>query len=61
MLKAVWPLVIIDLALLVCALIDLLRRPAQGIRGPKWIWVLVVVLIGTLGPIAYLAFGRETS
>ncbi|MBI4772323.1 MAG: PLDc N-terminal domain-containing protein [Chloroflexi bacterium] len=39
------------------ALLDLARR--ERTRGPRWVWVLVIVLVSTIGPIAYFAFGRE--
>jgi hypothetical protein len=43
------------------ALIDLRRRPASQIRGPKWVWAPVVTLVNAFGgaPIAYFAFGRR--
>jgi hypothetical protein len=45
----------------VAALIDLKRRPATQVRGPKWIWATVVAVVGSAGvvPIAYFVFGRR--
>ena len=51
------PLLVIQLALLVFALIDLGRRTTT--RGPKWIWVLVIVFVNIIGPIVYFVIGRE--
>jgi hypothetical protein len=51
------PIVLIELALMVIALVDLIRR--ERTKGPKWVWALVVVLINIIGPIVYLLFGRE--
>ena len=51
------PLVLISLTLMVFALIDLIRRPA--VRGPKLLWGIVIVVIGTIGPIAYFIFARK--
>ena len=50
----------IQLGLLVAALYDLRKRPADQIRGPKRIWALVcgVNYLG-LGPIAYFLIGRR--
>ena len=44
------------------ALIDIKRRPADQIRGPKWLWVPVVAVVNSLGivPISYFLFGRRT-
>jgi len=43
------------------ALIDLKRRPASQIRGPKWLWATVVTVISSAGvvPISYFVFGRR--
>jgi hypothetical protein len=51
------PLVVIQLALLILGLVDLVRR--ERTRGPKWAWALVIVLISMIGPILYFLFGRE--
>jgi hypothetical protein len=48
-------------ALKVAALIDLARRPTSQIRGPKWIWAPIVVLVNSGGgaPLAYFRYGRR--
>ncbi|HEY41830.1 MAG TPA: PLDc_N domain-containing protein [Dehalococcoidia bacterium] len=52
------PLAVIELGLMVFALVDLARR--QVVKGgQKWPWVLVIVLLGIIGPIFYLLVGRE--
>ncbi|MFN2223201.1 MAG: PLD nuclease N-terminal domain-containing protein [Candidatus Promineifilaceae bacterium] len=51
------PLVIIELGLMIVALWDLIKR--QQTRGPKWLWVLVIVLVNFIGPIIYLVIGRQ--
>jgi hypothetical protein len=40
----------------VAALIDIKRRPASQIRGPKWLWAAVVAVVSSAGvvPISYL-------
>lgn len=48
----------IQLSLLASALVDLRRRPAQEVRGPKWAWALVS-FINFVGPISYFVFGRK--
>ena len=44
------------------ALVDIKRRPAAQIRGPKWLWVPVIVVVNSAGvvPISYFLFGRRT-
>jgi len=39
------------------ALMDVARR--EKTRGPKWMWVLVILFVNLIGPVAYLIFGRE--
>ena len=51
------PLLIIQLGLMVIALWDLIRR--EETRGPKWVWLLVILFINFIGPIIYLVAGRE--
>ena len=43
------------------ALIDIKRRPASQIRGPKWLWATVVAVVGSAGllPVSYFVFGRR--
>ena len=51
---------IVQFALLAAALADIHRRPAEEIRGSKWLWSTVAFanFMG-IGPIAYFAFGRK--
>ena len=51
------PVVILQLALVLVALVDLLKR--ERTRGPKWVWLLVILFINLIGPIVYLVIGRE--
>lgn len=43
------------------ALIDLVRRPADEIRGTKPRWAAAIVLINSVGavPLSYFAYGRR--
>jgi hypothetical protein len=43
------------------ALVDLARRPAEQVRGPKVGWAAAIVLINSVGavPITYFAYGRQ--
>jgi ABC-type transport system involved in cytochrome c biogenesis permease component len=50
------PLVIIQLILAVFALLDLSKR--QKTRGPKWMWVLIIIFGQMIGPVAYFLAGR---
>jgi hypothetical protein len=53
------PIIVIEIGLIVYALRDLLR-PERRVRGDsKLMWGILIVVIGMLGPILYLAVGRE--
>ena len=53
------PLVVLEVGLLVFALVDLLRPERRVVGGSKLVWALVIVLIGTIGPLVYLLAGRR--
>jgi hypothetical protein len=48
-------------ALKAVALIDLKRRPASEIRGPKWAWAAAIAAANAAGavPLCYFAIGRR--
>ena len=50
----------VDAALKVAAMVDLVRRPADAVRGPKPVWATALVLVNSAGllPLGYFAFGR---
>jgi hypothetical protein len=47
-----------ELSLKIAALIDIKRRPAELIRGPKNLW-RAAMAVNLLGPLSYFAFGRR--
>ena len=51
------PIILIELALIVAALIDWAKRPKT--RGSKWLWLAIILLVQWIGPIAYFVYGRE--
>ncbi|HEY1353559.1 MAG TPA: PLDc N-terminal domain-containing protein [Ktedonobacteraceae bacterium] len=53
------PLALLELLLVIVALVDVLRREPERVRGSKVAWILIILLIGTLGPICYLIVGRK--
>lgn len=48
----------VQLALLVAALRDLLRRPAAELTAPKAVWV-AACFVNFVGPLTYFAAGRR--
>jgi hypothetical protein len=57
--KLLLPILIIQVGLQVFALVDLVRRPKEEIKGPKVLWGIVILAFQMLGPIVYLVFGRR--
>lgn len=53
------PLVLIDLGLVLYSLFDLFKADRQVAGGNKLVWALVILFVGTVGPIAYLLAGRR--
>lgn len=51
------PVAIIEVALMLTALIHILRHPNYRI-GSRPLWIIVVLLFQILGPIIYFVFGK---
>ena len=57
MLPFLIPLFVLEVALMVIALVDLVKR--ERVRGGnKVVWALVIILINIIGPIVYPLLGR---
>mgnify|MGYP003378389207 CR=1 FL=1 len=53
--------IVLEIALLIYALIDLLQADQRRIRNlPKLVWMLLVIFIPFLGPLAWFLAGRPT-
>jgi hypothetical protein len=53
------PIALIQAGLLIFALLDLLKPERRVTGDNKLVWGLVIVVIGTLGPLVYLLVGRK--
>ncbi|MUK88335.1 transcriptional regulator [Ornithinibacillus sp. L9] len=51
------PILVIQGILIIVAMIDLIRTDYTN--GPKWLWVLIIIFVSTLGPILYFVLGRR--
>jgi Phospholipase_D-nuclease N-terminal len=50
---------LIELGLLIYALIDCIQTPDKAVRNlPRWGWLILIILIPYVGPIAWLFAGR---
>jgi hypothetical protein len=55
------PLAVVEIGLVVFSLVDLFKPERRVIGDNKLVWALVIVLVGTIGPIVYLLAGRKQS
>ncbi|MEO7059204.1 MAG: PLDc N-terminal domain-containing protein [Lapillicoccus sp.] len=60
MLRFVIPL--LSLALTIYALVDCIQTPDDHVRHlPKLFWIILVILVQIIGPVAWLLAGRQRS
>jgi hypothetical protein len=57
--NVILPIIIIQLLLMIVALIDLTK--IERTRGPKLLWVFIIVLGSLLGSVAYFVVGRRNN
>lgn len=48
-----------DLLAKATALRTLYKTPQKNVRGPKWLWALIIIVVNTAGPAAFFAVGRK--
>ena len=58
-LPLVLPLLVLQVALLLLAVVDLFREERQVRFVSKPIWALIIFFVNIIGPLAYFFFGRE--
>lgn len=51
------PFIVIQLILMIVALIDWTR--IEKTNGPKWLWLIIILLGNLIGPILYFVIGRR--
>ena len=56
--RAIVAVGVVETVLTVAALVDLARRPADGVRGPKAAWAFAA-FVQPVGPVAYFVAGRK--
>jgi hypothetical protein len=59
-LVAIGVMILVQLTLDVVAFVDLYRRPVEQVTtGKKWLWVVIILGVSTIGAILYLVAGRK--
>ncbi len=59
LLALIIPLIVIQLALMIIAVVDLLKDDRAVRGGNKAVWAVIIVFVNLIGPILYFIVGRE--
>lgn len=51
-------LVVIEFGLMIWAVLDWAKRPAELVRGNRILWLLIIAFVNIIGPIIYLTVAR---
>ncbi|MDX8047335.1 PLDc N-terminal domain-containing protein [Gracilibacillus sp. S3-1-1] len=54
---AIAPIIVLQLILMITALVSCIRE--EKTNGPKWLWILIILLISLIGPVLYFVVGRR--
>ncbi|MDR2492902.1 MAG: PLD nuclease N-terminal domain-containing protein [Coriobacteriales bacterium] len=49
---------VIQLGLMIAALVSIFKHDTYR-NGSRWLWVVIVILFNTIGPILYFVVGRD--
>jgi hypothetical protein len=61
LLALILPLIVLQVALLVAALIDLTKADRRVRGDNKLVWALIIIFVSLFGPLLYFLIGREES
>lgn len=50
------PLLLLQLGMTIAALVDWARH--KHTRGPRWLWLAIILCVNTIGPVVYFLLGR---
>ncbi|SEO65655.1 Phospholipase_D-nuclease N-terminal [Amphibacillus marinus] len=57
MIKLFMPLIILQFILMVAAIIALFKT--EKTNGPRWLWLLIILFVSMIGPVAFFIIGRR--
>jgi len=58
LLKIIWPLIVIQLAVQIYAIVDIVKRKKTKNLSPV-VWIIICILGEIIGPIVYLLIGKS--
>lgn len=53
------PIVLLQWALMVFAIVKLIKAEQPPKLLPKWAWLIIILLVNIIGPVVYLMLGRS--
>jgi len=53
------PVLILQLILMLTALISCIKQ--EETNGPKWLWILLILIVSLFGSILYFVIGRKNT
>lgn len=57
MLVIILPFIIVQYGFAIYCIVDILRKGVENLN--KWIWILICIFSGIVGPILYLSIGKR--
>jgi len=54
---AIAPILLLQLILMIIALFSCIKE--EKTNGPKWLWILIILIINIVGPVLYFVVGRR--
>lgn len=54
--QALIPILIIELLLMLVALVSCIKSET---KGPKWLWIIIIIFLQIIGPVLYFVVGRK--
>ncbi|MBP2243277.1 hypothetical protein J2Z40_003876 [Cytobacillus eiseniae] len=53
------PLLVLQAILMAFALVNCAKQ--EETNGPKWMWILIIIIVNIVGPVIYFLIGRKNN
>lgn len=58
LLEFLWPVLVLQFILAIVALIAWFKT--DEMKGPRWMWLLIILFANLIGPVLFFIIGRRT-
>lgn len=55
--EVIAPLIILQVILMAFALTSCIKE--EKTNGPKWLWIIIIVVVNLVGPVLYFIIGKK--